>query len=127
MEPALKSITLYYREGASDKVYQASIHPKDGGYVVTFAFGRRGSTLSTGMKTSTPVDYETAQRVFNRLIEEKTVKGYTPGEDGTPYRQTGKETQNSGIHCQLLNPINEDQLDSFLDDPVYCIQEKFDG
>ena len=83
--------------------------------------------MSTGLKISTPVDYETAQLVFNQSVEEKTVKGYTPGEDGTPYRRTGKEAQISGIHCQLLNPINGDQLDSFLDDPLYCLQENFDG
>ena len=46
----MESITLYYREGSSDKVYQAGLTPKDGGYVVTFAYGRRGATLNTGIK-----------------------------------------------------------------------------
>ena len=41
-------ITLYYREGASDKVYQASLQPQNGGFVVHFAYGRRGSALATG-------------------------------------------------------------------------------
>ena len=49
-------ITLYYREGSSDKVYQASIEPQGDLFLVTFAFGRRGSTLSTGTKTQAPVD-----------------------------------------------------------------------
>ena len=44
----MESITLYFREGSSDKVYSASIDPKDGGHVVNFAYGRRGSTLNTG-------------------------------------------------------------------------------
>jgi bifunctional non-homologous end joining protein LigD len=43
--------TLYFREGPSDKVYQASIRPKDKGFMVHFAYGRRGSTLNTGSKT----------------------------------------------------------------------------
>ena len=48
-------VSLYYREGGSDKVYQAAIEPKEGGYVVNFAYGRRGSTLTSGTKTSAPV------------------------------------------------------------------------
>lgn len=35
---ATKSLTLYYRNGGSDKVYQAQIEPKDGGYIVTFTY-----------------------------------------------------------------------------------------
>ena len=42
----MESITLYFREGPSDKVYQASIQPKDEGYLVHFAYGRRGSALT---------------------------------------------------------------------------------
>jgi len=56
-------ITSYYREGSSDKVYQAAIEPEGDLFVVNFAFGRQGSTLSTGTKTSSPVDYETAKRI----------------------------------------------------------------
>src|ERR1700753_1634696 len=37
----MEQITLYYRQGSSDKVYQASIAQRDGGYVVEFAYGRR--------------------------------------------------------------------------------------
>src|SRR6266478_745084 len=59
--PEAERITLYYREGSSDKVYQASIEPKGELFVVNFAYGRRGSTMNTGTKTSSPVDYETAK------------------------------------------------------------------
>ena len=30
----MQSATLYYREGASDKVYRVSLEERDGGYVV---------------------------------------------------------------------------------------------
>ncbi|MEY3896066.1 MAG: hypothetical protein RLZZ214_1586 [Verrucomicrobiota bacterium] len=30
------------------------------GYIVTFAYGRRGNTLATGIKNDTPVPLETA-------------------------------------------------------------------
>src|SRR5258708_4128233 len=57
-------ITLYYREGSSDKVYQAAIEPAGDMFVVNYAHGRRGSTLSTGTKTSSPVDYDRAKCIY---------------------------------------------------------------
>ncbi len=80
------TLTLYYREGTSDKVYQAAIEPAgDGLYAVTFAYGRRGSTMNTGSKTNRPVSHDAAKSIFARLVRAKLVKGYTPGPDGTPY------------------------------------------
>jgi bifunctional non-homologous end joining protein LigD len=117
--------TLYYREGSSDKVYQASIEPAGERYVVNFAYGRRGTTLNTGTKTNVPVEYEAAKRIYDKLISEKMAKGYTPGEAGTPYQNSQK--QQTGILPQLLNPIGETEVDSFMKDPRYCAQEKYDG
>ena len=119
--------TLYYRQGSSDKVYQCSIEPHGEGFVVSFAFGRRGSTLKTGTKTSAPVDYETARQVFQNLIREKLAKGYTSGENGTPYQHTDHEQRNTGILPQLLNAIEEDEVNRLLGDPEGCMQEKKDG
>jgi bifunctional non-homologous end joining protein LigD len=123
----MEQITLYYREGSSDKVYQASITPKDGGHVVEFAYGRRGATLQTGTKTQAPVPYDQARKIYDRLISEKTAKGYTPGEDGTPYQHTDREEQSTGILPQLLNPIEDGDVQRFINDPAFCAQEKFDG
>jgi bifunctional non-homologous end joining protein LigD len=118
-------VTLYYREGSSDKVYQAAIEPADELFVVNFAYGRRGSTLSTGTKTSSPVDYDTAKKIFTKLVHGKKAKGYTEGESGTRYQHTDK--QSSGILPQLLNPIEEADVERLLCDDDYCAQEKFDG
>ena len=120
-------ITLYYREGSSDKVYQASLQPKDGGFVVNFAYGRRGSTLSTGTKTQSPLDYQKARGIYDKLVSEKTAKGYTPGESGTPYQHTDKAQQSTGILPQLLNPVEEHELQKLINDPAYWMQEKKDG
>jgi bifunctional non-homologous end joining protein LigD len=125
--PQTERITLYYREGSSDKVYQASIEPAGELFVVNFAFGRRGSTLNTGTKTQTAVDYDTAARIFTKLVNEKKAKGYTQGPDGTPYQHTAKEDRVTGFLPQLLNPINEHEANLLLKDPVYAMQEKFDG
>src|SRR5207247_598059 len=59
-----------FRQGSSDKVYQASILPKDGGYIVTFAYGRRGSTLNAGTKTQSPVSHEAAKAIYDKLVQE---------------------------------------------------------
>jgi bifunctional non-homologous end joining protein LigD len=123
----MEKITLYYRQGSSDKVYQAAIEPRDGGYVVVFAYGRRGTTLQTGVKTQAPVDYVEAKCIYDKLVREKTAKGYTPGEDGTPYQHTDLQRDATGIHCQLLNPIEESALERFIRDPAWWMQEKHDG
>ena len=52
-----ENTTLYYREGNSDKIYQVGIEQSGDGFVVNFAYGRRGATLNTGAKTASPVPY----------------------------------------------------------------------
>jgi bifunctional non-homologous end joining protein LigD len=120
-------ISLYYRDGGSDKVYHAQIEEQAGQYVVNFQYGRRGSTLQVGTKTAVPVDHTKALKIFEKLIQEKKAKGYTPGEDGTPFAGTEQAGKISGLIPQLLNPIDEDRLQSLLDDPSYFMQEKKDG
>lgn len=123
----MQSITLYFRQGSSDKVYRAAIEPKDDGFVVTFAYGRRGTTLQTGTKTSSPVTHDEARHIYDKLVAEKSAKGYTPGESGTPYQQADREQQASGILPQLLNPIEVEAAARLATDPMWCVQEKFDG
>lgn len=126
-DPGTQRVTLYYREGSSDKVYQAVMEPSGGGFIVHFAFGRRGSTLQTGSKTPKPLDLAAARKIFDKLVQEKTAKGYSPGEEGTPYLQTAKEERASGVLPQLLNSIDETEADALLADAGWWMQEKFDG
>lgn len=123
----MKSITLQFREGSSDKVYQASIEPQGKLFVVNFAYGRRGTTLQTGTKTQIPVTFEQADHVFTKVINEKKAKGYTEAEGGLPYQKPTNETKVSGFLPQLLNPIDEKQAQALLNDGNWCLQEKFDG
>lgn len=64
--------------------------------MVEFAYGRRGTTLSQGTKTNVPVPYQQAKRIYDKLVAEKIAKGYTPGEDGTPYHGAA-ERSDTGI------------------------------
>ncbi|MBB5030526.1 WGR domain-containing protein [Prosthecobacter vanneervenii] len=123
----MDSTTLYFRQGPSDKVYQASIQPKDQGFMVHFAYGRRGTTLTTGCKTQVPVEYQVAKAIYDKLIREKTAKGYAPGPDTAKPKPPDAPSQHSGIHCQLLNSITDQQLDQFLFSDEYWMQEKLDG
>jgi bifunctional non-homologous end joining protein LigD len=121
----LPNITLYFREGSSDKVYQCQIESAGERFVVNFAYGRRGSTLNTGTKTNVPVNFDDAKRIFDKLVKEKQGKGYTQGQNATPYQHTDK--QPSGLIPQLLNPIEEEQVLDLISDDNYCAQEKHDG
>ncbi len=122
-----ETITLYFRNATSDKVYQATIKEQGNGYMVEFAFGRRGTTLRPGTKTQTPVSYDEAKKIYDKLVAEKMSKGYSPGIDGTPYIGTDKVDRVSGVQCQLLNPIEEDEITQYIKNPDWCFQEKFDG
>jgi len=121
------SSRLFYRDGSSDKEYHAAINPVDGGYTVTFAFGRRGSALTAGTKTATPVPLEKACLIYDKLLAEKTAKGYTPAGAGTPFAATDNESRVSGMVPQLLNSIEEDAAQRLIADDGWCMQEKFDG
>jgi bifunctional non-homologous end joining protein LigD len=44
----LPAIELGYREGSSDKVYRAAVEAQGSGFVVNFAYGRRGASLAAG-------------------------------------------------------------------------------
>jgi bifunctional non-homologous end joining protein LigD len=148
----INSASLYFREGASDNPlralrvlkktarrvhlgmvqgdneYHAAIEPSGNGYLVTFAYGRRGSTLNTGVKTDSPVSLPEATKVFEKLVASKTAKGYRPtGSPAPVYQQNGTEGADTGIRCQLLNPVEESELQRLLADDRHCLQEKHDG
>ncbi len=120
-------ISLYYQSGSSDKVYHVKLEKVSGGFVVNFAFGRRGTTLQTGTKTSVPVSYDAAKKIMDSLVRSKKAKGY---QEGTPEGisiTVTKEERTSGVFCQLLNPIEEEEVQHYLENAQYGAQEKLDG
>lgn len=66
--PSTRSASLCFLEGNSDKEYHAAIEPSGEGFIVIFAHGRRGSTLTTGAKTTPPVSMAEAAKVFDKLV-----------------------------------------------------------
>jgi bifunctional non-homologous end joining protein LigD len=129
----IHSTTLHFREGRSDKVYQATIEEAPGngdanGYNVTVAYGRRGATLKTGTKTQQPVSREKAVTIHDKLVASKQAKGYRiSAEPGTTYHQAPEDGRDTGIRPQLLNPVDESEVPRLLTDTRHCLQEKHDG
>ena len=129
--PTIQSASLYFRDGSSDKEYHAAIEPEGEGYLVTFSYGRRGTMLTTGTKTTYAVSLAEATKIFDKLIASKLAKGYqyssaSAGQE-KPYRQNGDERCDSGIRCQLLNAVDESELSRLLSNSTHCLQEKHDG
>jgi bifunctional non-homologous end joining protein LigD len=124
---AIAKTSLYYSEGSSDKEYHAEIIEVAGGNVVNFRYGRRGASLTTGTKTSSPVDLAQAKKIYNKLVKEQTAKGYTPDVSGAAYQGTERAGLKSDFTPQLLNPITEDEAMRLIEDDRWVAQEKMDG
>lgn len=124
---AIAKTSLYYSEGSSDKEYHAEIIEVAGGNVVNFRYGRRGASLTTGTKTSAPVDFAQAKKIYDKLIKEKTSKGYTPDVSGTAYQGTENAGLKTDFYPQLLNPVTEDEAMRLIEDDRWAAQEKMDG
>lgn len=126
----MKSIaqtSLYYSEGNSDKEYHTEIVEVAGGNVVNFRYGRRGASLTIGTKTSAPVDFAQAKKIYDKLVKEKTAKGYTPDVSGAAYQGTENAGLKTDFTPQLLNPITEDEAMRLIKDDRWAVQEKMDG
>lgn len=121
-------IELFFKEGGSDKVYKASLVETSTGFTVSFAYGRRGNTLTNGTKTPSPVPYDKAKKIYDKLVQEKTSKGYTPEEGAKPFTGVADVvSRDTGFRPQLLNDIEEDTVEKYITDPEWCAQEKYDG
>jgi predicted DNA-binding WGR domain protein len=107
-----EKVLLGYCEGNSDKIYCAEIVVTPEGCHVRFAYGRRGGTMNTGTKTSAPVPYAQAKKIFDTLVNAKLAKGYEPM--GAPIKVFtsvgGDKRAPSGYKPQLLNMIEESEL-----------------
>lgn len=73
----IKQSRLFFKEGNSDKVYEIDLCKiSETQYVVNFRFGKRGSVLKEGTKTTSPISLASAEQVFDSLEAEKRRKGY---------------------------------------------------
>lgn len=127
MANVIKSIRLTFTEGNSDKEYNTQIVKEANGYLVLFQYGRRNGTLQSGTKTPSPVVLEVAEKTYEKLIKEKTSKGYQPDGVSSSNYQPPTQKEDAGLIPQLLNPVTEEDLSSMLTDSSYFFQKKHDG
>ena len=101
-----ESVSLYFKEGSSDKEYHAQLESHDGGWTVNFQYGRRGSALRADSKTPQPLPYEEAKKIYDKVVREKIGKGYRPlgGTLPAPIGQAS-EPRKTGLACELLTAI----------------------
>lgn len=147
----VKESALSFQEGSSDKVYYVSLERVENDKcVVNFAFGRRGNALQTGTKTNEPVDFTTANRIFDKLVQEKMNKGYKGSiisvieksekessfnpcveseikQSSSKVIQVIKTEEVPVSKCVLLNAIKEEQVHELMNNDDWMIQEKMDG
>ncbi len=135
----VKSIQLFFQEGSSDKVYNATIVKDGDAYTVKCEWGRRGAALQQGSK-AVRVPLAQAQKKFDSLVREKTNKGYQeitsdvqpaavapPEGQGSGSKVTGKRAK-LGHAAQLQQPIeDESELSRFLTNDDVIAQQKLDG
>jgi bifunctional non-homologous end joining protein LigD len=122
-----ENITLYFKDGSSDKEYRAQLVQDGDGYQVHFQYGKRNGTLTAGSKTTEPVPYAAAKKAYDKLVSSKTSKGYTPGAAGVAFENTSLEERVTGVVPQLLNPITEEEVDDYINDPAWVAQQKHNG
>jgi predicted DNA-binding WGR domain protein len=90
----IKQTILVFQEGRSDKVYEIDLcEVGQNRYVVNFRYGRRGSDLKEGAKTTSAVPLAEAEKVFATLVAEKTKKGYRDAASPAVGAQGSKKPQ----------------------------------
>jgi len=122
---------LYFRQGSSDKVYHVQLENVDDKWSVEAQWGRCGSALQSDVKASNTT-YEEAKRVYDRILREKTGKGYqiaqaTTNGDAPISVGLPASKEQSGHVPELLTPIEEPEALLLAQDASWWFQQKFDG
>lgn len=125
----LPKIALFYKEGTSDKEYHLEVKQSttNSGYFVEYRYGRRGSALKTSNKNKMSVDLDSAISIFEKERDKQLREGYTTGEEGTPYTNSEDAGRVSGLLPQLLNYCSENEVEMYINDDSWVMQEKKDG
>src|ERR1700740_2115536 len=129
MEP--ERAELYFQQGSSDKVYHLQWEGAQDQWAVQAQWGRRGSALQSDVKVR-GTSYEEAKRVYDRILREKTGKGYQIAKasaNGNEVIAVGLPAtkEHSGHTPELLTPIEEPEALLLAQDGAWWFQQKFDG
>lgn len=107
----VRQTKLFFKEGTSDKVYEVDLCEIAGNYVVNFRYGRAGASLKEGTKTASPVALTEAEKIFNKLVNEKTSKGYQSESEEVvelkPVVNKVKEVDSEARKQFIINVLNQ--------------------
>lgn len=121
---------LFFQQGSSDKVYQLQLESVENQWTVCAQWGRGGSALQSDVKID-KAPYEEAKRVYDRVLREKTSKGYqiAAASAGGAAISVGlpESKEHSGHTPELLTPMEEPEALRLADDVSWWFQQKFDG
>lgn len=122
-------ISLRFKQGSADKVYNASLEERDDGFVVNFAYGRFGKSLKSGTKTALPISYDRAKVAYGKLVASKVAKGYTPDAGGDPFTAPQIDQERTDLYPQLLNEVTREDIPEVLSrfGGYLAMQFKHDG
>lgn len=127
-----KTVTLYSQLNGSDKVYVAQLRRAGGDlWNVLYQNGKRGSTLTTPkVKNASPLPREAALKVFDDLVNSKKKGGSKYVEDESvamAYQAAPGKAASGGFLPQLLNAVGENEVEQYLMDDDWIVQEKMNG
>lgn len=125
-----ETISLHCTFGGSDKVYHASLVEKAPScWQIETLNGRRGSTLVSREKFTSPVTFDVAKKEYDKLVKSKLKDNYfVVGETAPEYQSlSDSESAIKGHEPQLLNAIEAHEVEFYISSPLYGAQEKKDG
>ena len=122
----MKTQTLYFKEGSSDKVYTARLEDApDGQATLLLSWGRRGNGQQS--QVLGPMPPAEAEKLYEKKLKDKLAKGYQPGESGAAMVAAGTTAPANVPRPMLLNEIDRDEVERLIRDPGWWMQEKYDG
>lgn len=136
----VKTVALFFQEGSSDKVYNATlVEEADGAFTVQVEWGRRGGPLQKGTK-AVRVPLARAEKELQKVVREKTNKGYEevtaavapasvapPVGHGSASKVAGPGRKKLAQAAQLLTSCEPDDVERLLKDEQFVAQQKLDG
>lgn len=126
----MKSISFKCQEGGSNKEYHIQMVEQGSGFVINFQYGAIGQTLKPGTKTPTPVSEVEAEKIYQSMIKERLKKGYTQEGEAKGGGFSGPAITTKVTHGtfpQLLNTIDDEEVQKYINDDRYLAQPKMDG
>ncbi len=107
----VRSVRLWMKEGGSDKLYEVDLvdlerADNDARYLVNFRYGRRGTSLRDGTKTTSPVTRANAEKLFDSVVVSKINGGYRRNDgDAPPLNVRDAGVDANGRDAELLRKL----------------------